>query len=370
MLKDLFRRKKRPSTGPSAIQSSQEIESQPPSPLKADSSPADTSTHISSSSESPPKEGWLKRLTKSLSKTKKNLVSQIQELLRVSRKIDEDLMEEIEEILIQADVGVNTTMLLMDNVRETVEERGLQDSTDLEPVIREEIQKVLGEPDRPLQIEVTDAPYIILVLGVNGVGKTTTIGKLCHRFQSEGKSILVAAADTFRAAAADQLQIWCERTNVDLIRGDEGADPASVVFDAVQAAKSRQVEVLIIDTAGRLHTKKPLMDELAKIGKVISREIPEAPHEVLLVIDGTTGQNAIMQAQIFNQAVAVTGVAVTKLDGTAKGGIVIAIRQEIGVPVKLIGIGEQLDDLRDFVAQDFVAALFDGETDDSMSEEI
>lgn len=374
MLKNLFRRKKPESSassaGTPATQPPQETEPQPSPPLKTDSPPVDTATHIPPSSESPPKDGWFKQLTKSLSKTKKILVGQIQGLLRVGRKIDEDLMEEIEEILIQADVGVNTTMLLMDNVRETVEERGLQDSTDLEPVIREEIQKVLGEPDQPLQIESADTPYIILVLGVNGVGKTTTIGKLCYRFQSEGRSILVAAADTFRAAAADQLQIWCDRTDVDLIRGDEGADPASVVFDAVQAAKSRQVEVLIIDTAGRLHTKKPLMDELAKIGRVISREIPVAPHEVLLVIDGTAGQNAIMQAQIFNQAVAVTGVAVTKLDGTAKGGIVIAIRQEIGVPVKLIGIGEQLDDLRDFAAHDFVAALFDEKTDDSMLEKI
>ena len=374
MLKNLFRRKKPESSassaGTPATQRPQETEPQPSPPLETDSPPVDTATHIPPSSESPPKDGWFKRLTKSLSKTKKILVGQIQGLLRVGRKIDEDLMEEIEEILIQADVGVNTTMLLMDNVRETVEERGLQDSTDLEPVIREEIQKVLGEPDQPLQIESADTPYIILVLGVNGVGKTTTIGKLCYRFQSEERSILVAAADTFRAAAADQLQIWCDRTDVDLIRGDEGADPASVVFDAVQAAKSRQVEVLIIDTAGRLHTKKPLMDELAKIGRVISREIPEAPHEVLLVIDGTAGQNALMQAQIFNQAVAVTGVAVTKLDGTAKGGIVIAIRQEIGVPVKLIGIGEQLDDLRDFAAHDFVAALFDEKTDDSMLEKI
>ena len=236
----------------------------------------------------------------------------------------------------------------------------IDESADLEAVIKEQIELILGQDGQSVSV-VSDSPHVILVLGVNGAGKTTTIGKLCHRFRSEGKSVLVAAADTFRAAAAEQLQIWCERSDTDLIRSDEGTDPASVVFDALHATQSRQVDVLIIDTAGRLHTKKPLMDELSKIGRVISREIPKAPHEVLLVVDGTAGQNAIIQANVFNEAVPVTGVAVTKLDGTAKGGVVIAIRQEIGVPIKLIGIGEQLDDLRDFVAQDFVSALFEND---------
>ena len=269
-------------------------------------------------------------------------------------------LEEIEEILIQSDVGVKATMTLMDNVRDVVKERMIDESADLEAVIKEQIELMLGQDGQSVSI-IHDSPHVILVLGVNGAGKTTTIGKLCHRFKSEGKSVLVAAADTFRAAAAEQLQIWCERSDTDLIRSDEGIDPASVVFDALHATQSRQVDVLIIDTAGRLHTKKPLMDELAKIGRVISREIPKAPHEVLLVVDGTAGQNAIIQANVFNEAVPVTGVAVTKLDGTAKGGVVIAIRQEIGVPIKLIGIGEQLDDLRDFVARDFVSALFEND---------
>ena len=218
---------------------------------------------------------------------------------------------------------------------------------------------VLGE-DAPINVD-GGQPHTILVLGINGAGKTTTIGKLAHRFRSEGKRVFVAAGDTFRAAAVDQLAIWCDRAGVELICGGEGADPASVVFDAIEAARSRQADLLIVDTAGRLHTKKPLMDELSKIGRVMGRAIPEAPHEVLLVLDGTTGQNAIMQAKVFNEAVPITGVAVTKLDGTAKGGIVIAVKKEIGAPVRLIGIGEKLDDLRDFVGRDFVEALFERE---------
>ena len=265
-------------------------------------------------------------------------------------------MEEIEEILIQADVGVDTTLTLMDNVRETVKERGLGDSSELETVIKEEIQKLLGE-DVPLKL-AGETPYTILVLGVNGAGKTTTIGKLASRFNANGKRVFVAAGDTFRAAAEDQLAIWCERAGAELIRGGERAEPASVVFDAIQAAKNREADVLIVDTAGRLHTKKPLMDELAKIGRVMGQAHAGAPHEVLLVIDGTVGQNALIQAKIFNEAVPITGVVITKLDGTAKGGIVIAVKAELDAPVKLIGIGEKLDDLRDFAGTDFVEALF------------
>ena len=302
---------------------------------------------------------WLSRLKEGLSKTRNNIVEQISGLLRVGRTIDEELMEEIEEILIQADVGVNTTLELMDNVREVVREKGLNDASDLAEILKEEMLNILGE-DAPINVN-GGQPHTILVLGINGAGKTTTIGKLAHRFRSEGKRVLVAAGDTFRAAAADQLAIWCDRAGVELIRGGEGADPASVIFDAIEAAKSRQSELLIVDTAGRLHTKKPLMDELSKIGRVMQRAIPEAPHEVLLVLDGTAGQNAIMQAKVFNEAVPITGVAVTKLDGTAKGGIVIAVKKEIGAPVRLIGIGEKLDDLRDFVGRDFVEALFERE---------
>ena len=303
--------------------------------------------------------GWFSRLKEGLAKTRNNIIGQISGLLRVGRTIDEELMEEIEEILIQADVGVNTTLELMDNVREVVRERGLKDASELGEILKQEILNVLGE-DAHVNVD-GDQLYTILVLGINGAGKTTTIGKLAHRFRSEGKRVFVAAGDTFRAAAVDQLAIWCDRAGVELIRGSEGADPASVVFDAIEAAKSRQADLLIVDTAGRLHTKKPLMDELAKIGRVMGRAIADAPHEVLLVLDGTAGQNAIMQAKVFNEAVPITGVAVTKLDGTAKGGIVIAVKQEIGAPVRLIGIGEKLDDLRDFVGRDFVEALFERE---------
>ena len=302
---------------------------------------------------------WLSRLKEGLSKTRNNIVEQISGLLRVGRTIDEELMEEIEEILIQADVGVNTTLELMDNVREVVREKRLNDASELAEILKQEMLNILGE-DAPINID-GGQPHTILVLGINGAGKTTTIGKLAHRFRSEGKRVLVAAGDTFRAAAADQLAIWCDRAGVELIRGGEGADPASVIFDALEAAKSRQSDLLIVDTAGRLHTKKPLMDELSKIGRVMQRAIPEAPHEVLLVLDGTAGQNAIMQAKVFNEAVPITGVAVTKLDGTAKGGIVIAVKKEIGAPVRLIGIGEKLDDFRDFVGRDFVEALFERE---------
>ncbi len=306
--------------------------------------------------ETTEKESWFNRLKSSLAKTRNQFVSQLSSLLRVGRKIDEELMEEIEEILIQADVGIETALTLMDNVRETVKTKGLGDSSELGEVIKDEILNLLGE-DIPLKLD-GDSPYTILVLGVNGAGKTTTIGKLASRFKTDGKRVLVAAGDTFRAAAEDQLAIWCERAGADLIRGGEGAEPASVVYDAVHAAKNRDVDVLIVDTAGRLHTKKPLMDELSKIGRVMGQAHEGAPHEVLLVIDGTVGQNALMQAKVFNEAVPITGVTVTKLDGTAKGGIVLAVKAELGAPVKLIGIGEKLDDLRDFAAEDFVDALF------------
>lgn len=304
-------------------------------------------------------ENWFNRLKSGLTKTRNQLMSQLSGLLRIGRRIDEDLMDEIEEILIQADVGVDTTLTLMDNVRERVKTEGLSDSSELESVIKSEILNLLGD-DVPLQVK-DEKPYTILVLGVNGAGKTTTIGKLASRFITNDLSVLVAAGDTFRAAAEDQLAIWCERAGAELIRGGENAEPASVIFDAIHAAKHRDADVLIVDTAGRLHTKKPLMDELAKIGRVMDKAHAGAPHEVLLVVDGTVGQNALMQAKVFNDAVPITGVAVTKLDGTAKGGIVIAVNAEIGAPVKLIGIGEKLDDLRDFVGVDFIEALFAAE---------
>ena len=304
---------------------------------------------------------WFNRLKSGLMKTRNQFLSQLSGLLGVGRKIDEDLMEEIEEILIQSDVGVDTTLTLMDNVRERVKAEGLSDSSALASVLKSEILNLLGE-DVPLAVK-DEKPWTILVLGVNGAGKTTTIGKLASRFITDGHRVVVAAGDTFRAAAEDQLAIWCERAGAELIRGGENAEPASVVFDAIHAAKHRNADVLIVDTAGRLHTKKPLMDELSKIGRVMAKAHASAPHEVLLVVDGTVGQNALMQAKIFNAAVPITGVAVTKLDGTAKGGIVIGVNAEIGAPVKLIGIGEKIDDLRDFAGADFVEALFTSEVE-------
>ena len=359
MLKNPFKRKKnnearektqalQNESGESAI-SSDAVEIPPEKPGTQSSRQTDSSDDV--------ERNWFGRLKAGLSKTRNHLIGQIGRLLRSGNRIDEDLLDEIEAILIQADVGVNTTSKLMNNVREAVDANGLKHPSELEEILKGEILNVLGESEAGIDVEGPQ-PYTILILGVNGSGKTTTIGKLAHRFKSEEKRVLVAAGDTFRAAAEDQLAIWCNRTGSELIRGSHGSDPASVVFDAVQAAKARQVDVLLVDTAGRLHTKKPLMDQLSKIGRVMSRGLANAPHEVLLVIDGTAGQNAIMQAKTFNETVPVTGVAVTKLDGTAKGGIVIAVKDEIGAPVKLIGIGEKLDDLRDFVPRDFVDALF------------
>ena len=299
---------------------------------------------------------WFDRLKQGLSKTRKNVIGQITSLIRLNRKIDDELLEQIEEVLIQADVGVNTTMKLIDNVREIVKEQGLEESSELEQILKDQILEILEE-DEPLDV-TTSSPFSIMVLGVNGVGKTTTIGKLAHRYKSEGKRVLIAAGDTFRAAGTEQLEIWSNRAGAEIIKGKQGQDPAAVIYDAIHAAVSRKADALIADTAGRLHTKKPLMDELAKIGRVMKRELPGAPHEVLLVLDATTGTNAIMQAKVFNEAVPVTGIALAKLDGTAKGGIVIAVRDELGIPIKLIGIGEKIDDLRDFSARDFIDALF------------
>ncbi len=307
--------------------------------------------------ESDGKRGWFRRLVGGLSKTRANLVSQISALIASNRKIDEELLEELEMILLQADVGVQTTLKLLDRIREVVKERGFDDSSQLEGILQDEILTILDGSESRLHVG-PERPYAIMVLGVNGVGKTTTIGKLAARLRQEGHSVLVAAGDTFRAAATDQLDIWCQRAGADLIKGSQGADAAAVVFDSIHAARARKADVLIVDTAGRLHTKKNLMAELEKIGRVMGRELEGAPHEVLLVLDATTGQNAIQQAKQFNEIAHVTGIALTKLDGTAKGGIVIAVREEVGIPVKLIGIGEQIEDLRDFDAAEFVEALF------------
>ncbi len=304
----------------------------------------------------PDKPGFFGRLKESLTKTRRGFIEKIDVLLR-SRAIDEDLYEELEEILVQADVGVNTAMELVEKVRRTVKERRVDDAGELKDILKEHIRDMLGD-DTTFLDAGSEPPTVIMVVGVNGVGKTTTIGKLAHRYKADGNKVLIGAADTFRAAAIDQLEVWSERVGVDLIKHREGADPAAVAFDSLQAAKARRADILIIDTAGRLHTKTNLMEELKKINRVLNREIAGAPHEVLLVLDATTGQNAVNQARLFGEAVGVTGIALTKLDGSAKGGIVIAIKQVLDIPVKLIGIGEGIEDLRPFSPVDFVEALF------------
>jgi fused signal recognition particle receptor len=296
-------------------------------------------------------------LKDSLNKTRQGFLGKIDVLIHRGRAIDDDLYEELEEILVQADVGVNTAMELVERTRRTVKERRLDDAGELKAILKEHIRDMLGNETTPLNIN-DESLTVMMVVGVNGVGKTTTIGKMAHHFKAGGMKVLIGAADTFRAAAIDQLEVWSERVGVDLIKHREGADPAAVAFDSLQAAKARHADLLIIDTAGRLHTKTNLMEELKKISRVANREIAGAPHEVLLVLDATTGQNAVNQAKLFGEAVGVTGIALTKLDGSAKGGIVIAIKQALDIPVKLIGIGEGMEDLRPFSPDDFVEALF------------
>ena len=276
------------------------------------------------------------------------------------KKIDEEFYEELEEILIGADVGVNTVMDLMDDLRAEVKKRRIEDAADLQPVLSEKLMGLLRDDSSNELRENPDGITVILFVGVNGVGKTTTIGKLAHRYKQEGKKVLLAAGDTFRAGAIEQLEVWGERVGVEVIKQQPGSDPAAVMFDAVQAAKQRQADVLLCDTAGRLQNKTNLMEELNKIFRVIQREIPSAPHEVLMVLDATTGQNALSQAKLFGEKSGVTGLVLTKLDGTAKGGIVIAIRQELNLPVKLVGLGEKMGDLQTFDSEQFVHALFAG----------
>lgn len=301
--------------------------------------------------------GFFSRLKEGLSKTREVFVQKIEALVTGRRPIDESFYEELEEILIQADVGVDTSVELVEKLRRVVKERKVDNAEELKPIIKEEITRLLGQNDQPVS-QTTDGLRVIMIVGVNGVGKTTTIGKLAHYYKSQGKKVLLAAADTFRAAAIDQLEIWGRRVGVDVIKQSEGSDPAAVAFDALQAARARKVDVLIVDTAGRLHTKSNLMDELKKVRRVMDRAMPGAPHEVLLVLDATTGQNAISQAKLFGEATGVTGIVLTKLDGTAKGGVIIAISQVLTLPVRFIGIGEGLDDLRPFVPAEFADALF------------
>jgi fused signal recognition particle receptor len=295
-----------------------------------------------------------------LTKTRTAFVERVEELITRRKKIDEAFYEELEEILIGADVGVSTVMQLIDDLRTEVKKRKIEEASELQPVLSEKLVELL-KGDEPAKLRMAEKGMtVILFVGVNGVGKTTTIGKLAHKFKSEGKSVLLAAGDTFRAGAIEQLEVWGERVGVDVIKQEAGADPAAVMYDAVHAAKQRDVDVLLCDTAGRLQNKTNLMEELNKIFRVIQREVPGAPHEVLLVLDATTGQNAMSQAKLFGEKSGVTGLVLTKLDGTAKGGIVIAIRNELNLPVKFVGLGEKMDDLQEFDSEQFVHALFAG----------
>ena len=299
--------------------------------------------------------GFFEKLKNGLLKTKNAIVGKLDNLFRSFHKIDEELFEELEELLIGADLGVNTTEQILDDLREAVKDGRLKDPAQIKELLFCNLRDMLGEHE-PLKLATK--PSVILVIGVNGVGKTTSIGKIAYELKKQKKRVVVAAADTFRAAAAEQLAVWCDRAGVDLVRQAQGADPASVVYDAISAAKSRSADVLIIDTAGRLHNKKNLMDELAKINRVIGRELPDADRETLLVLDATTGQNAVIQAKEFKGAAQITGLVLTKLDGTAKGGIIFSIKQELGLPVKFIGVGEQIEDMKPFNAEEFAGALF------------
>ena len=301
--------------------------------------------------------GFFDKLKKGLAKTRETITNKIEKLVIGYADIDDELLDELEEILIMADVGVNTTDRLMESVRKGIKKKEINTPEDLKPFLQARISELLANGSDETRVAVT-GPTVLLVIGVNGVGKTTTIGKLASYYKAQGKSVMLAAADTFRAAAIDQLEVWGERTGTRVIRHEEGSDPAAVAYDAVKSANARNIDVLLIDTAGRLQTKSNLMEELKKINRVIQREIPEAPHETLLVLDATTGQNAISQANIFTKAAPISGVVLTKLDGTAKGGVVIGIKAELSMPVKWIGVGEGVDDLRPFVAEDFAKALF------------
>lgn len=296
------------------------------------------------------------RLKQGLTKAKQGITDKIDDVLKSYTKVDEELLEELEEILITADVGVNTTMDIIDKLSDKIKENKITEPAGVKAELKNIIEEILTNENSTLNVE--KSPTIILMVGVNGVGKTTTIGKLANRYKQEGKKVLLAAGDTFRAAAIEQLEVWAGRSNVDIIKHQEGADPGAVVFDAIKAAKARKVDLLICDTAGRLHNKANLMNELGKVFKIVDREFPEANKEVLLVVDATTGQNAVVQAKTFKEVADITGIVLTKLDGTAKGGVVLAVKSEVDVPVKLIGVGEKVEDLQDFDAKAFSEALF------------
>jgi len=303
------------------------------------------------------------RLSARMSKSKESLVQRMDTLFLGKKEIDADLFDELEEILITADIGINTTMELLDDARKRVKRNALSDPKELKSILKEKLHSFIMESDQPAELVMPKSgPFVIMVVGVNGVGKTTTIGKITKKFKMAGQSVLLVAADTFRAAAVAQLKIWGERNDVTVVHQHEGADPSAVAFDAMDQAVAEKYDVVIVDTAGRLHTQVNLMEELKKIKRVMGKRLADAPHEILLVLDATTGQNAISQAKLFNEAVGITGLALTKLDGTAKGGIVASICRELSIPIRFIGIGEQIDDLRDFDPDDFINALFGDDT--------
>ena len=299
--------------------------------------------------------GFFEKLKNGMNKTKSSFDEKINNVFKSFRKVDEDFLEELEEILIMSDIGVDTSVKIINNLRTKIKKEKIQDEEDVKKALREEMQAILDGND--ISLHLNKKPSVILVVGVNGVGKTTSIGKIANRLAKDGKKVVVAAADTFRAAAVEQLEIWANRSGADIVKREEGVDPASVVYDAMKITKEKQADVLIVDTAGRLHNKKYLMDELNKIQKVINKEMPEADKEVLLVIDGATGQNAISQVKAFKQETDLTGLVITKLDGTAKGGVAIGIVAENNIPIKFIGVGEQIDDMEVFNSEDFVKAI-------------
>jgi signal recognition particle-docking protein ftsY len=299
--------------------------------------------------------GFFEKLKNGMNKTKSSFDEKINNVFKSFRKVDEDFLEELEEILIMSDIGVDTSVKIINNLRTKIKKEKIQDEEDVKKALREEMQAILDGND--ISLHLNTKPSVILVVGVNGVGKTTSIGKIANRLAKDGKKVVVAAADTFRAAAVEQLEIWANRSGADIVKREEGVDPASVVYDAMKITKEKQADVLIVDTAGRLHNKKYLMDELNKIQKVINKEMPEADKEVLLVIDGATGQNAISQVKAFKQETDLTGLVITKLDGTAKGGVAIGIVAENNIPIKFIGVGEQIDDMEVFNSEDFVKAI-------------
>lgn len=306
--------------------------------------------------EEPKKKGFFAKIKMGLSKTRASILNGVEQVLSSFTKIDEELFEELEESLIMSDIGVETSIYIMNKVREIVKEERIKEVSEIKNVIIRVISNILEEDTQEFSLK---SPTVILVIGVNGVGKTTTIGKLANNYKKEGKKVILAAGDTFRAAAIDQLQVWGERSDIDVIKHQEGSDPAAVVFDAIQAGKARGADLLICDTAGRLHNKKNLMEELKKIARIVNRENPDAQIETLLVLDATTGQNALQQAKLFSEVSDITGIVLTKLDGTAKGGVVIAIKNELKIPVRFIGVGEGIEDLRPFDAKEFSKALFD-----------